>query len=86
MRISAKDVIVILAGAILLVLGVWVGIDGYTRVLGAGIFLVGVGTVALGATQGFIDSSPPTAVVSKLGVLAYILGVPALAYGLWRLL
>ena len=81
-----KDVIVMVVGLGLAVLGVWFFIPAYTRIVGAGLGLVGLATVALGATNGFIDSSPTTSMASKLGMLAYAIGIPALLYGVWHMI
>ena len=81
-----KDVIVMLVGLALALLGVSLVIPAYTRVLAAGLGLVGLATIALGATSGFIDSSPTTSMASKLGMLAYAIGIPTLLYGVWHMI
>jgi len=84
MPISAKDILVAAVGLVLAVIGGWYALAPYTRILAAGLVLVGLATIALGVTRGFIDSSPLTSVLSKLGMLAYVVGIPALLYGLYR--
>ncbi|MFL6374718.1 MAG: hypothetical protein ACJ73D_08645 [Pyrinomonadaceae bacterium] len=79
-----KDLIVMATGVVLFVIGVWFGTPSYTRIMGIGLMLVGLATVALGATAGFVDSSPATSMMSKLGMLGYALGTPALIYGVWH--
>jgi len=82
---TLKNIFVMLVGLGLLGWGAWLGLAAYTRLFGIGLGLVGLATMALGMTGGFMDTSPATSMISKLGTLAYALGLPIVIYGIWHL-
>lgn len=81
---NLKNIVVMLVGLGLFAWGGWLGLSAYTRLFGMGLALVGLATMALGVTGGFMDTSPATATISKLGMLAYAIGVPIVVYGIWH--
>lgn len=55
------------------------------RIAGIGLFFTGIGNATLGLTEGFVDQRPGMRMVIRGGMIAYLIGLPALAYGLYRM-
>jgi len=72
-----------IAGVALAAWGAWDLPLSYTRLLGTGLFLVGVGTIALGWTRGFTSYTVLGRTVGSVGIGAYVIGIPVLLYWTW---
>jgi len=76
-------VIVMAVGVVLAGWGAWDLLPSYTRVMGVGLFLVGVGTAVLGGTNGFTSYTDVGRTAGKIGITAYVIGLPVLLYAIW---
>ena len=71
-----------IVGTVIAEWGIWDLADGRNRLLGIGFFLVGLGTVALGGTNGFTSHTDTGSKAGKVGIVAFILGLPILLYAI----
>jgi hypothetical protein len=50
-----------------------------------GLILIGIGSILFGLTNGFSDFTPRGLVLRKLGITAFIAGLPLIFYSLYKL-
>lgn len=82
-QITVNSVLMIIIGLGLMAFGIWMAIQPFSRIFGAGFFFTGVGNVIFGATNGFTDMTPVGRYLFRVAVIAYIIGVPIIAYYLY---
>jgi len=73
----------ILIGLAMIVFGVWLALYG-SRVHAVGFLFTGIGNILFGATNGFTDLTPIGQKLYRLALLAYVVGVPLVAYFLYN--
>lgn len=84
--ITLNGFILIGVGLFLLYYGVTLVLVPYERLHGAGFLLSGAASVVFGWTNGFTDMSPLGRWLAKLAVIAYIIGLPIVAFYLYDLI
>ena len=85
-QLNLNSVLVILIGIGCVVGGVVIGLRPYFRLLGAGMFFVGIGNLLFGFTDGFSDPTPTGRFLFRIGAIAYLAGVPILGYAVYNIL
>jgi hypothetical protein len=85
-QISLNSVMITGLGVILIAVGFYLAFSPLGRMLAAGLVFTGTGCVFSGLTNGFADPTPQGLRFRKLGLAAFIVGVPILALGLFYLL
>jgi hypothetical protein len=73
----------ILIGLALIIFGVWLGMSSWSRLYAVGFFFTGVGNILFGATNGFTDMTPTGRNLFRIALVAYLIGVPLVAYFLY---
>lgn len=63
--------------------GVWLGMSPYSRLYAVGFFFTGIGNVIFGMTNGFVDMTPIGRLLFRIALVAYIIGIPLIAYFLY---
>ena len=79
-----NSIIMIFIGLTLMAFSVYLALYSWSRFFAVGFFFTGVGNILFGATNGFTDMSPMGQKLYRLALLAYIIGVPVIAYFLYR--
>jgi len=80
---SLQDIFVMIVGVGLAAWGAWDLPLSYARLMGTGLFLVGVGTIAFGGTRGFTSYTIMGRTTGSIGIGAYLIGIPVLFYWAW---
>lgn len=55
----------------------------YSRLYAVGFFFTGIGNVIFGMTNGFVDMTPIGRLLFRIALVAYIIGIPLIAYFLY---
>ena len=58
-------------------------LHSWTRTFGIGLFMVGIGMVSIGVTDGFSDYSPLGRTLYGVGIAGFALGVPLTIYAFY---
>jgi hypothetical protein len=82
---SLNAVLILLLGAIFLIGGAYFIFTPWMRVLGFGMLSTALGCIFCGLTDGFADVTPRGIAFRKVGVVAFFIGVPVLAYSAYRM-
>jgi len=83
LRLTFRGITVAAFGVVLALVGAYFALQSWTRIFGIGIFLVGTGLIALGATDGFSDYSPLGKVIYRVGVTCFGIGIPLTIYAFY---
>jgi hypothetical protein len=78
-----NSIIMILIGLGLMAFGAWLALHSWSRMFGIGFLATGIGNVLFGATNGFTDMTPVGRNLFRFALVAYIVGVPLIAYYLY---
>ena len=73
----------ILIGFALIGFGVWLGTQASGRFYAVGFLFTGIGNILFGMTNGFVDMTPIGRLLYRLALVAYIIGIPLIAYFLY---
>ncbi len=73
----------ILIGLAMMGFGVWLGLRPWGRVYAVGFFCTGIGNILFGMTNGFVDMTSIGRLLFRVALIAYIIGVPLIAYYLY---
>lgn len=73
----------IIIGLALLGFGVWLAMSPWGRLYAVGFFFTGIGNILFGITNGFVDMTPIGRLLFRIGLIAYIIGIPLIAYYLY---
>lgn len=84
-NLTLNSILIIIIGLGLISLAVWSALNG-GRIQGAGLFLTGLGTILLGFTNGFVDMTPQGRFLFRVGVVAFLIGIPISLYYLFLLI
>jgi hypothetical protein len=84
-RLTLNSILMLCIAAACIVGGVCLLVTRFYRITGVGLFFLGIGNTALGLTEGFVDQRPAMKPLIRGGVIAYLIGLPILAYGLFKL-
>jgi hypothetical protein len=79
-----NSVLMILIGLALIFFGVWLILASGSRFHGVGFLFAGTGNILFGVTNGFTDMSPIGRMLFRAALLAYLAGLPLIAYFLYR--
>ena len=82
--LTLGSILIILAGLLLATYGGWNLYRYRSYMYGTALFSTGVGTALCGVTNIFTDYSPAGRMFTRVGVMAFLCGVPLLAYYFWR--
>ena len=83
-QLTFNSILMILIGLGLMAFGVWLGLRSWGRMFGVGFFSTGIGNVLFGATNGFTDMTPIGRKLFRFALVAYLVGIPIIAYFLYR--
>lgn len=84
LNLTLNKVIILAIGLCLVGFGIWYIIRPGGRITGVGLFFTGIGNLLLGITDGFVDMSPLGRIFYRVAILAYIIGLPVLAFAVYR--
>ena len=79
-QLTLNSVLMIIIGLGLMIFGVWLASNPGFRVSGAGFFLTGIGSILFGLTNGFTNMTPTGRMLYRLALIAFIGGIPIIAY------
>jgi len=82
-RLTFRGITVAAFGVLLVLVGAYLALHSWTRIFGVGVFMVGVGLIALGATDGFSDYSPLGKAIYGVGITGFALGIPLTIYAFY---
>ncbi len=80
---TLNSILMILIGLALMGFGVWLGLRAWGRLFAVGFLCTGIGNILFGMTNGFIDMTPIGRLLFRIALVAYIIGVPLIAYFLY---
>ena len=81
---TINSILMILIGLALMVVGVWLALNPWSRIFAVGFFCTGIGNILFGATNGFTDMTPIGQKLYRLALASYAVGVPLIGYFLYR--
>jgi hypothetical protein len=81
-----NSIVMILIGLALIAIAVYFLLSSWGRFFSVGFFFTGIGNILFGATNGFTDMTPIGQKLYRLALLAYIVGVPLIAYFLYKII
>jgi hypothetical protein len=84
-QLNLNSILVILIGIGSVIVGGVLGLLPAYRILGVGLFAMGIGTILFGATNGFSDPSPTGRLLFRIALIAYFIGTPIVAYEVYGL-
>jgi hypothetical protein len=79
-NLNLNAVLMILVGVVFIGVGAVLASQYLYRLMGVGLFIIGIGNLLFGLTDGFSDTSPRGQVLFKLALGAYLVGVPIVGY------
>ncbi len=79
-NLNLNAVLMVLLGIVFLGVGAFLTTMYLYRLMGVGLFIIGIGNTLFGATDGFSDTSPRGQVLFKLALGAYLIGIPIVGY------
>lgn len=79
-----NSIVMILIGLAMIVLAVYLAFTAGGRFFAVGFFFTGVGNILFGATNGFMDMTPMGGKLFRIGLGAYAIGIPVIAYFVYR--
>jgi len=80
--LNFNTIILVVTGLLLMAWGAWKIYRFRDYVFGGGVFLIGVGNLMFGATNGFSDPTPRGRILFKAGIFGYVLGILSTAYSM----
>jgi hypothetical protein len=83
---SLNAVLILILGVIFLLGGVYFVLLPWYRLLGLSMLATAVGCICCGLTDGFTNVTPLGTKLRKIGVVAFIVGVPVLVYTTYGIL
>jgi hypothetical protein len=83
-QITLNSILMVMIGLVLMVFGGWLITHPGFRVDGAGFFFTGIGNILFGITNGFTDMTSTGRLLYRLALVAYIAGLPLVAYFLLK--
>lgn len=84
--LNTNSVIMLLLAVACVGGGIYCAQYSYLRIMAVGLILTGIGNAMFGITHGFSDPTPTGRLLFRIGAAAYIIGIPPLALGVYRLL
>ena len=82
---SWNAVLILILGALFLFGGLYTITVPLMRILGVGMLATAAGCICCGLTDGFTDSTPRGMLVRRVGIVAFIIGVPVLGYAAFQI-
>jgi hypothetical protein len=79
-QITFNALLMILIGFALMAFGGWLAIRQGSRIHGVGFFATGIGNILFGITNGFTNMTPTGRLIYRLALVAYLVGLPLIAY------
>lgn len=88
-NLTGTSILWILIGAAAMLFGLYLGYANRFSMVTAlinliGLSAVGIGCVAMGLTNGFTDHSPNGRLFGRIGMFAFIIGIPMVGYSISR--
>ncbi len=80
--LNLNTIILVASGVFLMGWGAWRLYTIRDYMFGGGVFLIGLGNLMFGITNGFADQTPRGRVFFKVAMFSYIFGVSSVAYTL----
>jgi hypothetical protein len=80
MKPTLRGLLVMAAGMVIAWLGFTYFLQSWTRIFGAGLFLIGVGTMSMGVTNGYADYGPTGTLLYRIGFVGFFAGLAAGGY------
>jgi hypothetical protein len=78
-----NSILMVIIGLALIAFGVSLGLKAWGRMYAVGFLFTGVGNILFGITNGFTDMTPTGRLLFRIALIAYIIGVPLIAYFLY---
>jgi hypothetical protein len=79
-QLTLNSILMLALGAVMIGLSVYMVLTPYPRMLAIGLFLTGCGCILCGLTDGFADVTQRGIAMRKVGIIAFIVGLPVLIY------
>lgn len=76
--------LILALGTVFLAAGIYFALNPYMRIVAVGMFALALGCVCCGLTDGFSDISPRGLLLRKFGFVAFLIGIPIVAYSLFN--
>ena len=83
---SLNAILILILGVIFAIGGVYFALNPWSRILGLSMLVTAIGCICCGLTDGFTDVTPRGIMFRKVGIVAFFVGVPVLAYTAYRTL
>ena len=83
---SLNAILVLILGVVFLIGGVYFIVTPWARIMGISMLSTALGCICCGLTDGFTDVTPRGIALRKVGVVAFLVGIPILAYSAYRYL
>ena len=83
---SLNAILILILGLVFLFGGLYFVITPWARIMGFSMLATALGCICCGLTDGFTDVTPRGIALRKVGVVAFVVGVPVLAYSAYRYL
>lgn len=86
LQITLNSISMIFVGFVLIALGVLLTFSPAFRLYCVGFFFTGFGSLLFGITNGFTNLTPFGQTLYRLGLTAFIIGIPSIGYFLYNLI
>lgn len=79
--VSLNSLLVMAIGLAFFLGGAYHGVYYRDRIFAFGLCATGIGFLFLGITEGFTDITPRGKILYRLGIIAFLVGLPIVIYG-----